>query len=109
VGAEYTTERLRRRLAAVTVVEALGSSFFGNGHIPGAVNIPTHRVPELATRLLPDRDAAIVVYGADRHSSGTAAVVRQLRALGYRDVSVYVDGKEGWAAAGLPLVGEGDA
>lgn len=109
MGAEYSTERLRRRLRAVTVVEVLGPSYYGNGHIPGAVNIPAHRVTELALRLLPEQDAAIVVYGADPQSTGAAAVVRQLRALGYRDVSVYADGKEGWAAAGLPLVGETDA
>ncbi len=109
VGADYSTERLRRRLPAVTLVEALGPSYYGNGHIPGALNIPAHRVTELAPTLLPERQAAIVVYGADPHSAGTRAVVRQLRALGYRDVSVYADGKEGWAAAGLPLVGETDA
>jgi rhodanese-related sulfurtransferase len=109
MGVDYSTERLRQRLPAVTVVEALGPSYYGNGHIPGAVNIPGHRVSELAPDLLPERNAAIVVYGASRGSTGVDAVVRQLRALGYRDVSVYADGKEGWAAAGLPLVGESDA
>lgn len=108
MGACYSTEDLRRRLSTVTVVEALGPSFFCTGHIPGAVNIPPHRVAELASSLLPDRGAPIVVYGAHRCSRGADVVVRQLTGLGYRDVSCYAEGKAGWAEAGLPLVGESD-
>jgi rhodanese-related sulfurtransferase len=108
VGADYSTEDLRERLAVVTVVDALGGSYFGNGHIPGAVNIPAHRVTELASSVLPDRNAAIVVYGADRYSAGADVVIRQLVRLGYRDVSRYVGGKEAWVQAGLPLAADGD-
>ncbi len=106
MAADYGTEELRGRLSTVTVVEALGPSFFATGHIPGAVNIPPLRVAELAPSLLPDKDAPIVVYGAHRHSQGADVVARRLAVLGYRDVSRYVDGKAGWAEAGLPLVGE---
>ncbi|MGY1809306.1 rhodanese-like domain-containing protein [Blastococcus sp. SYSU D00669] len=108
MGADYSTEQLRGRLPAVTVVEALGPSFFATGHIPGAVNIPPHRVAELAPRLLPDKAAPIVVYGAHRYARGADVVVRRLSALGYLDVSRYVDGKAGWAEAGLRLVGDTD-
>ncbi len=104
----YSTEELRRRLAVVTVVEASGRSFFCTGHLPGAVNIPPHRVTELASALLPRTDVPIVVYGAGRQSGAADVVVRQLVALGYRDVSCYPEGKAGWAEAGLPLVGDGD-
>ncbi len=106
VAADYSTEELRRRLSTVTVVEALGQSFFATGHIPGAINIPPLRVAELAPSLLPDKDAPIVVYGAHRDFRGADVVVRQLAVLGYRDVSCYLEGKAGWAEAGLPLVGE---
>jgi rhodanese-related sulfurtransferase len=104
VAAEYSTEQLRRRLSTVTVVETLGPSFFATGHIPGAINIPPLRVAELAPSLLPEKDAPIVVYGAHRNSPGADVVVRRLAVLGYRDVSSYLDGKAGWAEAGLPLV-----
>jgi rhodanese-related sulfurtransferase len=106
VGADYTTEDLRENLSAVTVVEALGPAYYGTAHIPGAVNIPPHRVAELAPALLPDKACTIVVYGAEGHSSDTEAVVRRLTALGYRRVSRYAGGKVGWAEAGLPLVGD---
>ncbi len=106
MAAECSTEELRARLATVIPVEALGPAFFATGHLPGAVNIPPLRVAELAQRLLPDKDAPIVVYGGHRGAQGADVVVRQLLSLGYRDVSRYVDGKAGWAEAGLPLVGD---
>ncbi len=53
MGADYSTEDLRERLPLVTVVDALGPSYFCNGHIPGAVNIPPHRVADLAAPLRP--------------------------------------------------------
>ncbi len=106
MAADYSTEELCRRLSAVTVVEALGPSFFATGHIPGAINIPPLRVAELAPSLLPEKDAPIVVYGAHRDSQSADVVVRQLTVLGYRDVSRYADGKAGWAEAGFPLVEE---
>ena len=106
MAADYSTEELHERLITVTAVEALGPSFFAIGHIPGAINIPPLRVAELAPSLLPEKDASIVVYGADRNSESADVVVRRLAVLGYREVSRYVDGKAGWAEAGLPLVAE---
>ena len=47
---------------AVVVVETLGPQYFEQGHLPGAINIPHTDVADLAPSLLPDRDAAIVVY-----------------------------------------------
>jgi rhodanese-related sulfurtransferase len=104
VSRHYTTEDMRRRSPEVLVVEALGASFFASGHIPGAINIPPHRVRDSASALLPDKDAPVVVYGAFPACPHARIVIRILLALGYRDVSEYPDGKQGWAAAGLPLV-----
>jgi rhodanese-related sulfurtransferase len=104
VGRDYTTEDVRRRPPDVVVVEALGTSFFDSGHIPGAVNIPPHRVRGTAPTVLPAKDAPVVVYGASGSCRQADIVIRILLTLGYRNVSRYRDGKEGWAAAGLPLV-----
>jgi len=104
VSRDYTTEELRRRLPDLVVVEALGGSYFASAHIPGAVNIPPHRVREIAPAVLPDRDARVVVYGASPTCQQAEMVLRILTLLGYRNVSRYPEGKEGWAAAGLPLV-----
>ena len=86
----------------VRLVEALGPAFFADAHLPGAVNIPPDRVEHLAASLLPDRDELVVVYcsGTCTNSESTA---RRLVALGYRDVRVYLGGKEDWIEAGLPV------
>jgi rhodanese-related sulfurtransferase len=44
------------------LVEALPERLYRRAHLPGAVNIPSGRVGELAPRLLPEKDADIVVY-----------------------------------------------
>ncbi len=109
MGADYSTEDLRERLPLVTLVDAHGPAYFCNGHIPGAVNIPPHRVRELAATLLPDKSAPVVVYGAHRDAEGADAVVHQLTLLGYHDVSRYADGKEAWVQAGLPLAADSES
>lgn len=94
---------LVRRLGAVILVDALGPPYFHNGHLPDAVNIPPHQVLQRAERLLPDRNAAIVVYGNDAHSSNARIVLEKLAQLGYTNLLLYLDGIEGWAGAGLPV------
>jgi rhodanese-related sulfurtransferase len=87
----------------VTVVEALPASYYEDAHLPGAINIPHTEVRALAPALLPDKDAAIVTYCANTAcpNSGIAATV--LGKLGYTNVRDYVEGKQGWQEAGLPL------
>ncbi len=84
------------------IVEALGSAYYADAHLPGAVNIPPDQVDRLAPATLPDKDARIVVYCSGTcHNSQVAA--RRLVQLGYRDVHVYLGGKEDWVEHGLPV------
>jgi rhodanese-related sulfurtransferase len=87
----------------VTVVETLGAMYYESGHVPGALNIPHTQVAELAADLLPDRDAAIVTYCSNAQCRNSSIVQAQLRAMGYSNVRKYVEGKDDWSAAGLPL------
>ena len=87
----------------VTVVEALPPMYFADAHLPGAVNLPHDRVRELAPALLPDRDAAIVVYCANTPCQNSGIATRELIAMGYRDVREYAEGKQDWIEAGLPV------
>lgn len=103
---DYSTEDLRAQLRSVTVVEALGAPFYRNAHLPGAVNLPSHRVHELAATLLPDKSTAIVVYAAHAGSPDADVVIRHLVGLGYHNVSRYPGGKERWVQAGLPLASD---
>ncbi len=88
---------------SVTVVEALGQSYFEQGHLPGAVNIPHTEVAQLAPSLLPDKDAAIVVYCSNTQCQNSAIAQGELRRMGYTNVRKYAEGKQDWEAAGLPL------
>jgi rhodanese-related sulfurtransferase len=87
----------------VTVGETLGPMYFEQGHLPGAINIPHTEVPELAPALLPDKEAAIVVYCANSACPNSAIAQGELRRLGYTNVRKYAEGKQDWEAAGLSL------
>jgi rhodanese-related sulfurtransferase len=84
------------------LVEALGVGYYNDAHLPGAINIPPGQVDTLARALLPDRQAAIVVYCTYTCTSSDA-VARRLEELGYAAVAVYRGGKEDWVEHGLPL------
>ena len=47
-----------------TLVETLADVAYQHAHLPGAINLPPDRVRELASRLLPDKGAEIIVYCA---------------------------------------------
>ena len=46
------------------LVETLPEKSFNNGHLPGAVHLPLDQVAALAPKILPDKNAEIVVYCA---------------------------------------------
>jgi len=45
-----------------SLVEALPEDVYRRAHLPGAVNIPSDRVAELAGKLLPDKNRDVVTY-----------------------------------------------
>jgi rhodanese-related sulfurtransferase len=98
-------DELRDAIArgSVVVVETLGPMYYESGHLPGAINIPHTEVDALAHALLPDKDAAIVTYCSNEACRNSSAVQAELLARGYSDVRKYVEGKDDWNAAGLPL------
>ena len=100
-----TRGELSREIAegALTIVEALPPMYFEDAHLPGAINIPHDRIRELAPALLPDRDAPIVTYCANTPCQNSGIAAATLVALGYTDVREYVEGKQDWVDAGLPV------
>lgn len=85
------------------LVEVLGPMYFDDAHLPGAVNIPLDTIDVLAPHLLPDPAATIVVYCSDCTCPNSEMAARRLEALGYRNVLVYIDGKQDWIEHGLPV------
>jgi rhodanese-related sulfurtransferase len=89
--------------APITIVEALPEKYFKHSHLPGAINIPHNQVGALAPAMLPNKEALIVVYCANTACQNSAIAARELSAMGYSDVREYVEGKQDWVDAGLPV------
>ena len=99
-------EELRARIQAGTapeLIEALPEKYYLDGHLPGALHLPHDKVRELAPALLPDKSAEIVTYCASTTCRNSHIAAETLWAMGYSNVSVYAEGKQGWVEAGLPL------
>ena len=62
-----TLSELRSKIESgenFTLVETLPVEYFRHTHLPGAINLPTDKVTELAPVVLPDKNAEIIVYCA---------------------------------------------
>jgi rhodanese-related sulfurtransferase len=88
---------------SVVVVDARPAAAFRRRRLPGAVNLAAEDADARAARLLPDREAAIVVYSTDSACDRGEALARRMQARGYGNVRLYGGGIEAWARAGLDL------
>ena len=91
---------------SLIIVEALPERYWRDGHIPGAIQIDHTEVRDKSGDKLPDKDARIVVYCASTECQNSAKAARTLEDLGYTDVYEYIEGKQHWIEAGLPLVSD---
>ncbi len=102
---EITREELKAKIdwdEDLVVVETLGSRYYEDAHLPGAINIPHTEVEDLAPAMLPDKSAEIVVYCSNKACQNSPQAARRLMALGYENVYDYEEGKQDWIDAGLP-------
>lgn len=91
----------------IVLVETLAARSYDHGHLPGAVNLPPDDVRRLASTLLPDREAEIVLYCASYTCDASTVVANELAAMGYTNLFDYHGGKADWMEAGLPIVKSG--
>jgi len=99
-------DQIKQKLDArekMTIVEALPDRYYNSGHLPRAINIPHDEIQQKAPQMLPDKDQLIVVYCASTGCQNSKIASDTLQQLGYRNVLEYVEGKEDWTAAKLPL------
>lgn len=88
---------------SVTLLEALAEQYYRSGHLPGALLFPHDQAVTLAEIVAPDKHAPIVLYCSGATCTNSHRAAEALNALGYTDVSVYVEGKADWKSAGLPI------
>ncbi len=88
------------------VIDARSSFFYGEGHVPGALNVSREGFQRdyqrVGSRLSAHKTDAIAVYcsGADCHDADLVADA--LAAMGYEKLLVYREGWEEWSQSGLP-------
>ena len=87
----------------VTVVEALPRSYWEDGHLPTAVNVPHDADDPTILAAVPDSDRPVLVYCANAACPNSGILARRLDQLGYTDVAAYEGGKQDWIEAGLAL------
>jgi rhodanese-related sulfurtransferase len=102
---KITRDELKALLdrSEVVVVEALSEESFAKEHIPGAIRVDYEKLEAQAPGLLPDKEAAIVTYCANRACRNSEIAADKLVALGYTNVREYAEGKADWIEAGLPV------
>lgn len=87
------------------LVDVRGPDAFAQGHVPGAINIPTKLIT--AERLSEfGGDSLFVVYCAGPHCNGVHKAAARIASLNYA-VKEMLGGVTGWLDEGLSLVGEG--
>jgi rhodanese-related sulfurtransferase len=85
------------------LVEALPEKYYRDGHLPGAILLPHDEVRGQAGTLLPDKHDFIVVYCANTACQNSRIAAQTLASMGYTNVAEYVEGKQDWTEAGLPI------
>lgn len=108
-GAEFmTVDQLASRMQSgrpPVVVDVLDQESYRSEHISGAINLPVSDIRSLAPRVLPYKDAEIVVYCGSFQCDASMMAAKAMFELGYTHVSVFKGGLKQWEERGLPMEG----
>jgi len=102
---ELSPEQVRGRASngkGYVVVDVREKDEWRDGHLEGAVSLPRGFLELRVEEAIPDKSTPIIAYCAGGTRSLLAA--RQLREMGYTDVTSMSGGFNGWKNAGLPFV-----
>jgi rhodanese-related sulfurtransferase len=83
-----------------TLVDLREDADWNQGHLPGALHVSRGVLESRADKLLPEKDAPLVLYCGGGGRSALAADV--LQEMGYTNVRSLAGGFRAWTAAGLP-------
>lgn len=97
-----TQEELKEKLDhgdRFTLLDIRPVSFFWQGHIRKAVNIPADRINDFADERL-DQTNPMIVYGQDDQDASLLRAAEDLARRGFHDISVLTTGFVNWRTAG---------
>ena len=98
---------LKDRLGSqdVLLVDVGTPTFYAEGHVPGAVNIPLDELQGVAAEQKSDflRKDYIIVYGEQEEESLSDEAAEILESLGYDRVGNFFGGRTAWFNAGYKL------
>jgi rhodanese-related sulfurtransferase len=92
---------VRTGLDSIVLVDSRGDAGWRQGHIPGAVHLPTADIQDLAPSMI-DRDAHVVTYCWGPGCNGATKAALAFATLGYQ-VKEMLGGIEYWIREGFPL------
>ncbi len=89
------------------ILDARAPAFYGQGRVPGALNLSRDNFAKDYERLAPTLDSArdqpIVVYCSGGECRDSSLVASALVSLGFSRVRVFSGGWAAWTGAGLPV------
>jgi rhodanese-related sulfurtransferase len=95
-----TVPALKEAMAnGALLVDVRPAGMYGEGHIPGAINIPIQQLPADLDKI--PRDKPVVVSCGSGYLTGMALAALQLR--GYTNVRSFPPSYDGWKAANQPV------
>lgn len=97
---EVPADEVRGLIGKETIVDLREDSEWAQGHLPGAIHVSRGVLEHRAEKMLPDKDAPIVLYCGGGSRSALGADV--LQEMGYTHVRSMAGGFRGWIAAGNP-------
>jgi len=100
--ADLATARMAGAFAGL-IVDVRSAAAWDQGHLPGAIHLPTAEFAERITSVAPDPGAGIVVYCWGPGCNGSTKAALALLELGYREVRELVGGFEYWTREGLAV------
>jgi rhodanese-related sulfurtransferase len=86
------------------LVNVLQKEQFDDAHIPGSINVPFQDLLKQAGEW--DKDAEIILYCSNTMCLASSEGVKQLKALGFKNVRAYEEGIAGWFQEGNPVIGK---
>lgn len=86
----------------LVVVDSRSAEAWQQGHLPGAVHLPTHEIPALAAQRIPPDATVVVTYCWGPSCNGSTRAAHALARLGY-PVKEMIGGYEYWVRDGRPI------